>query len=282
MYMTKKIATTILLACLTTAAWAQDDEGEGFSSTDAGNTPGEKYRVETNSFWSNWFVSAGLASTSFYSNQEHNLALPAGPAEDIRANIGAALALGKWFTPSIGLRTKLNGIWGRTVNTKSREDNASKYWTLHEHILVNLSNMLKGYNPNRRWSLIPYIGAGVSRNMTYDTYAIGLSAGLLNTVKVAPRLAVHLDLGYGVHEPDFDGVAKGGTRMGIRSKDQTLSLEVGITYNLDRKGFRRATDTKAVDALSELETDALKAQLEDAKAENARLQRLLEEKQAKE
>ena len=32
-----------------------------------------------------------------------------------RGNFGAAVAVGKWFTPGLGLRVKAQGIWGKTV-----------------------------------------------------------------------------------------------------------------------------------------------------------------------
>ena len=147
----------------------------------------EKYSVATNSFWSNWFIQANVAGTAFYSSQENNLNLSNSPLKGFRNNLGASVAIGKWFTPGLGLRTKVNGVWGRTVNGDDKKANASKYWQANEQVLFNLSNMLCGYNPDRVWNFIPYAGAGIGRNMTYNSYAMGLQAGksLLLAVVVA-------------------------------------------------------------------------------------------------
>ena len=78
-----------------------------------------KYSVATNSFWSNWFIQVGANWNAFYSNEEHGVRgdadLSNSPFEKERSSLGAAIAIGKWFTPGIGLRTKLQGIWGKTV-----------------------------------------------------------------------------------------------------------------------------------------------------------------------
>ena len=101
--------------------------------------------------------------------------------------------MGKWFTPGLGLRTKLQGFWGKTVvDEKYSGDN--KFWTLDEHILFNVSNMLLGYNPKRVWNVIPFLGGGIGRSMTYNFYAMNLSAGILNTFRVSDRVAVNLEL----------------------------------------------------------------------------------------
>ena len=73
-------------------------------------TPVQKYSVATNSFWSNWFIQGGVDWSAWYSNEEHGLGLSHSPFKKFRSNPGASVAIGKWFTPGIGLRTKLQGI----------------------------------------------------------------------------------------------------------------------------------------------------------------------------
>ena len=131
--------------------------------------PTLKYSVATNSFWSNWFIQVGVDWNAWYSNEEHGLGLARSPFKDFRSNPGASIAIGKWFTPGIGLRTKLSGIWGKAVTDDNNDGNCNKYWTLNEHVLFNLSNMLCGYNPNRVWNFIPFAGAGLTRSMSYNT-----------------------------------------------------------------------------------------------------------------
>ena len=258
----KKFLMVLALASVSVAGMAQETT--------------EKYSVATNSFWSNWFIQANVAGTAFYSSQENNLILSNSPLKGFRNNLGASVAIGKWFTPGLGLRTKVNGVWGRTVNGDDKKANASKYWQANEQVLFNLSNMLCGYNPDRVWNFIPYLGGGIGRNMTYNSYAMGLQAGLLNEFRLSRKFALNLDLSFGMHEPDFDGnaIANASSRS-LKSKDRDLNLEIGLTYNLGKATWNKVPDVDAINALHQSQLDALNAQLADANAENDRLNNLI-------
>ena len=256
----KKILMVLAFASVSVAGMAQDE-------------PTQKFSVATNSFWSNWFVQANLVGTSFYNDGESYRGL----LKDYRTNLGASVAIGKWFTPGLGLRTKVNGIWGRTVISEDAETNANKYWTANEQVLFNLSNMFCGYNPDRIWNFIPYFGGSVSRNMSYDQYAMGLNFGILNTFKVSRKLAVNLDLAFGGHETDFDGAnfPRAGKRWNLEQKDRTVSVEVGLTYNLGKGTFDKVPDVDAIKALMQSEIDGLNDQLRAAGEENDRLNNII-------
>ena len=260
----KKFLIVLAFASVSVAGMAQSE------------TPELKHSVATNSFWSNWFIQANLAGTAFYSSQENNLDLSKSPLKDFRSNLGLSVAIGKWFTPGLGLRTKVNGFWGRTVSGDDAKANASKYWQANEQVLFNLSNMICGYNPDRVWNFIPYIGGGIGRNMSYNSYAMGLQAGLLNEFRLSRKVALNLDLSWGMHEPDFDGnsVANASSRS-PKSKDRDLNLEIGLTYNLGKATWNKVPDVDAINALHQSQLDALNAQLADANAENDRLNDLI-------
>ena len=240
--------------------------------------PTLKYSVATNSFWSNWFIQVGVDWNAWYSNEEHGLGLARSPFKDFRSNPGASIAIGKWFTPGIGLRTKLSGIWGKAVTDDNNDGNCNKYWTLNEHVLFNLSNMLCGYNPNRVWNFIPFAGAGLTRSMSYNTYAMNYSIGILNTFRVSKHVGINLELGWDRIEEDGDGIAVGNGDRGWESHDNKLYAEVGLTFNLGKASWDKTPDVDAIKALSQAQIDALNAQLNDANAENARLKKLLAEK----
>jgi len=240
--------------------------------------PTLKYSVATNSFWSNWFIQVGVDWNAWYSNEEHGLGLARSPFKDFRSNPGASIAIGKWFTPGIGLRTKLSGIWGKAVTDDNNDGNCNKYWTLNEHVLFNLSNMLCGYNPNRVWNFIPFAGAGLTRSMSYNTYAMNYSIGILNTFRVSKHVGINLELGWDRIEEDGDGIAVGNGDRGWDSHDNKLYAEVGLTFNLGKASWDKTPDVDAIKALSQAQIDALNAQLNDANAENARLKKLLAEK----
>lgn len=256
----KKIVLFIICSLIFSYAVAQQS-----------SLPAQKHSVATNSFWSNWFAQAQVAGSSFYSDHAN---VSSGLMKDFRTDLGVSVALGKWFTPGLGLRTKLNGFWGRSAYTEDKAQNAMKYWTLQEQMLFNLSNMLYGYNDARVWNFIPYVGGGMARNMSCNTYAMGLSLGLLNQWRVTSKLSLNLDLAWGIYEPDFDGA---GMVMGhgLKTKDQVATIEIGLTWRLGSKGFNRTPDVETLRALSQSQIDALNAQLEDERAENNRLRGLL-------
>ena len=262
----KKLFIALAFAGISLSSMAQDAD------------PTLKYSVATNSFWSNWFIQVGADWNAWYSGQEHGQDLATSPFKKFRSNPGVSVAVGKWFTPGIGLRTKLSGIWGKNVTDDNNDGNGNKYWTLNEHVLFNLSNMLCGYNPNRVWNFIPFAGAGVTRSMSYNTYAMNYSVGILNTFRVSKKVGINFELGWDRLEGDADGCDYSNGNRGWDSHDNKLYAEVGLTYNLGKASWDKTPDVDAIKALSQSQIDALNAQLNDANAENARLKKLLAEK----
>ena len=250
--------------------------GISMSSMAQDADPVQKYSVATNSFWSNWFIQVGGNWNAWYSGEEHGLDLAKSPIKKFRANPGAAFAIGKWFTPGLGLRTKVQGIWGKTVTDGNNAGNGNKYWVLDEHIMFNLSNLLMGYNGNRVWNLVPFVGGGVGRTMTHNLYAMNLSAGIQSTWKVSKLLNIYLEGGWNRFEGDIDGnelVTR--PNRGWDSHDNNLYAEVGLTFNLGKATWNKVPDVDALKAQYQNEIDGLRNQLNDANAENDRLRNML-------
>ena len=273
----KKLLMALAFAGVALGANAQDAD------------PALKYSVATNSFWSNWFVQGNLAGSAFWGNQEVGNDFAKSPFEGFRNNLGFSVAVGKWFTPGLGLRTKFNGVWGRSVVSEDKKTNADKYWTLNEQVLFNLSNMLCGYSETRVWNFIPYAGVGVNRNMSANAYAPVFGAGILNESKLNKKWAINLDVNYALSTSDYDGFTgllpnakpeDGHSVKGIfANHDRVLNVEVGVTYNLGKATWEKTPDVDAIKALSQSQIDALNAQLNDANSENTRLKTMLAEEQ---
>ena len=270
----KKLLAVLALASVSMSSMAQDV-----------TTTTEKYSVATNSFWSNWFVQANVAGSAFWGNQEEGNDFSKSPFKGFRNNLGFSVAVGKWFTPGLGLRTKFNGAWGRTVVSEDKKTNANKYWTLNEQILFNLSNMFCGYNEARVWDCIPYVGVGLNRNMSANCYSPVAGVGLLNEFKINNKWAINLDVNYTLGDNDYDGATElldGAKKTSSHSlskivarHDRALNVEVGVTYNLGKATWNKVPDVDAINALHQSELDALNAKLNDANAENDRLKNLL-------
>ena len=258
----KKLFIVLALAGMSLTSMAQED-------------PTLKYSVATNSFWSNWFIQAGAEWNAWYSNEEHGLGLSRSPFQKFRSNPGASIAIGKWFTPGIALRTKLQGIWGKTVTDADNYGNHNSFWTLNEHVMFNLSNLIYGYNPNRVWNLIPFAGAGISRTMTHNLYAMQLSVGVQSSWKLNKHLNIYREGGWNRLEGDVDGIDKSNGQRGWDSHDNMFYAELGLNFNLGKATWNKVPDVDAIKALSQSQIDALQKQLDDANAENARLKNML-------
>jgi outer membrane protein OmpA-like peptidoglycan-associated protein len=135
--------------------------------------------------------------------------------------------------------------------------------------------MLCGYNENRVWNFIPFVGGGIGRSMTINQYGMDLSAGILNEFRVSRHVAINLELGWIRSEGDVDGYDQVAGDRGWVSHDNNLYAELGLTFNLGKATWNKVPDVDAIKALSQSQIDALNAQLNDANAENARLKNLL-------
>lgn len=265
----KKLLIVLALAGASLTSMAQEAD------------PTLKYSVATNSFWSNWFIQVGADWSAWYNDEEHGNHYSHSPFKKFRSNPGASVAIGKWFTPGLGLRTKLQGIWGKHIYSDQNDGNGFKYWTLNEQAMFNLSNLLFGYNPNRVWNLIPFAGAGISRNCQINFYSMQLSVGLHSTWRLNRHLNIYLEGGWNRIEDDFSG--RNGNTMknddgqarGWEDKDNHVYAELGLTFNLGKATWDKVPDVDAIKALSQSQIDALNAQLNDANAENARLKKML-------
>ena len=260
----KKFLAVLAFAGLSMSGFAQDA------------TPTQQYSVATNSFWSNWFIEAGADWNAWYSGEEHGQNFATSPFKKFRSNAGASVAVGKWFTPGLGLRTKVQGIWGKRVWDPETETKGSfnRYWVVNEQVMFNLSNLLLGYNENRVWNVIPFAGGGFGRTMTHNLYSMDLCVGLQSTWKVAKKVNVYLEAGWNRFESDIDGGCNGGER-GWDSHDNNLYSEIGLTFKLGKSTWDKTPDVDAINALHQSELDALNAKLNDANAENNRLKDLL-------
>ena len=220
---------------------------------------------------SQWFVQTNFSWNAWYAVGQKSLVAPfhkfPGGGGDGHTGWGLSLSGGRWMTSALALRTKLN-MW--QMGTKSDDgQKADKYWTLNEQLVFNLSSVLMGHNPYRFWNFMPYIGAGISRNMSAAHYTSNLSFGILNTFRLTPKLAGNFEIGW--NSDDGNG--------GIALKDrlQQITFEFGVTWCFGTSKAKKKAEADAMESLSEGEIDALNAQLSDLEAENEQLRKELEE-----
>lgn len=100
--MIKKTFVAALALLAAGSVFAQTDQKAG--TTEYVEYSSDKYNVETNSFWSNWFVSVGAGGQVYFGDHDRQASFGdrISPALDV--------AVGKWFSPSIGVRLMYSGL----------------------------------------------------------------------------------------------------------------------------------------------------------------------------
>ena len=275
--MNKKIFLTALCAVAISPAFAQTSnvEEKVEYSTD-------KYKVETNRFWNNWFISLGAGGQVYFGDHDKQI--------DLKKRIAPALdvAVGKWFTPGIGVRIMYSGLKSKgatqdviSTPAHSTGENVpgkdgpgehlrySKYKmdNLHADVMFNVLNLFGGYNENRKWDLSPYAGLGWAR--VYDSPSakeVSANIGVLTSWHFCKSLALNLDVRGMFVNDRFDG------EDGGRSGEGNLSATLGLSYKFKQRGWDRS---KTVYRYDYGDLEGMRQKLNDMNAENERLKQAI-------
>lgn len=232
--MKKKTIFTALLFMAATPILAHNDGMECFSETVEYNN--NESNVETNSFWNNCFVSVGAGPQVYFGDhdRQRKFGERISPALDI--------AVGKWFTPVIGVRLMYSGLSakGATQNGAYQSggpisgkpwhgywlsEQKFKYFDFHADAMFNLTNLIWGENDDCIYDLSPYAGVGVARvtDKPKNVNVIG-HLGLMNSFRINKDIDINLDLRSAFINDGFDGESGG------RRSDFMLTLSLGLTY----------------------------------------------------
>ncbi len=139
-------------------------------------------------FTDNWFGGVSVGANTTLGSLHQPLQGP-----------GTALgfSLGKWTSPSFGVRAGLHGVRNKF---ETGGQNAVDFFAFaHADALWNLQNEFFGYNPNRPFEAIPFMGFGVlaTRTGSSGAYALELAgvAGALGNYRINDKFGVNLELG---------------------------------------------------------------------------------------
>ena len=275
--MNKKIFLTALCAVAISPAFAQTSNVEEKVEYSA-----DKYKVETNRFWNNWFISLGAGGQVYFGDHDKQI--------DLKKRIAPALdvAVGKWFTPGIGIRFMYSGLKSKgatqdVISTPAHSTGEkvpgkdghgeylrySKYkmGNLHADVMFNVLNLFGGYNENRKWDLSPYAGLGWAR--VYDSPSskeVSANIGVLTSWHFCKSLALNLDVRGMFVNDRFDG------EDGGRSGEGNLSATLGLSYKFKQRGWDRS---KTVYRYDYGDLEGMRQKLNDMSAENERLKRAI-------
>ena len=196
-------------------------------------TQREKLGEKSRPFWSDWFLQAGL-DMSLQNPYGYNFAevFPNGKS------YGVNLALGKWFTPDVAVRGKLNWENGLIENkhikwvppVENPRDNYSEhgYVVATMDVLLNMHNLIGGCDDNRRWSMILYPRAGIISHFGIGSGSPLVGAGIENQYRLNDKWGLYADVDYQVTTSE-SGVGTTGANSGSNG---FFKVELGITYDL--------------------------------------------------
>lgn len=174
----------------------------------------------------NWFVSIAGGATAF-------LGTPLG-CEDLfgRLKPSYSLAVGKWFTPSVGARINYSGLQFKDARLSTQD-----YHHIHADLLWNVLGRWYARQEQVRWSLAPFAGVGLLHNATNGHNPFTISYGVQGQYRISKRVSAVLELSGTTTFQDFDGYGRTN-----RPGDNLLSLTAGFTFHIGKVGWKRAID----------------------------------------
>lgn len=218
----------------------------------------------------NWFVSIAGGTTAF-------LGTPLG-CEDLfgRMKPSYSLAVGKWFTPSVGARINYSGLQFRDARLSTQD-----YHHIHADLLWNVFGHRYSRQEQVRWSLAPFAGVGLLHHATNGHNPFAVSYGVQGEYRISKRVSAMLELSGMTTFQDFDGYGR-ANRLG----DHMVSLSAGFTFHIGQTGWKRAIDatpyirrdewlTDYVNFLSE-ENNRAKGRIDQDRRTLAELKKILE------
>ena len=175
---------------------------------------------------------------------------------DASANIGDRLGwmgqieVGRWNSPNWGARLVIEGGNIQHVNPAvSAPFGPEKNWLGgHVDIMYDIINAWGSYNPDRVYSLIPYLGIGYMYGLNEDwerpnpdnglfqtqNQTLTYNVGLINNFQISNSVALFLELGFRLTDANFDGVGGSGIAEHI-SHDGLFTGTAGVKFGLGGK-----------------------------------------------
>lgn len=183
----------------------------------------------------NWFVSLSGGASAF-------LGTPLG-CEDLfgRLKPSYTIGVGKWFTPSVGVRVNYSGL-----HFKDSQLSTQEYHHVHADLMWNLFGNRYAKQDEVRWGLSPYAGLGLLHNADNGHNPLAISYGIQGQYRISRRVSVLMELSGTTTFQDFDGYGK-ANRLG----DHMLSLTAGFSFSIGKVGWKRAVDHRPYERRNE-------------------------------
>lgn len=203
--------------------------------------------VLSNGIWDNWFVQAGM-DMSLMNPYGCNFGkvIPKG------MTFGLNGALGKWFTPEYGLRGRVqweNGLipnnsveWVPPVEDPRQNYKKGGLATIAIDAMLNLTNVIAGYDPERKWHTTGYVRAGIITQFVEGSGSPLMGVGLEETYRLNDKWSLFGAAGYQVSTSEGMGVSTTGMDVSAGSNG-FFDIDFGVRFDLGRNKFYRDEET---------------------------------------
>lgn len=197
--------------------------------------------VKDNGITENWFLQVGL-DMGLQNPHGYNFknVFPNGKS------FGVDAAIGKWFSPEIGVRSRVNwenGIslfkndhanWLAPFNQPGVNMDKGGYISVHSDLLIDVQNTVLGYDEDRKWNTQLFLRGGGVYNFGTSKGSPLIGAGIGNTYKINDKLGVYCDVAYNGVSTGFTMDPSTATGVGSGS-NMYFTIDVGVQYNLGKQ-----------------------------------------------
>ena len=196
-----------------------------------------QHAVATNSFWSNWFVQAGLGMSLLNAyGRRFTDVFPNGKT------LGVNVGVGKWFTPQMGFRGGLNwqnGIvgnhhlgWMDPDDDPGGNHKSGGYGAAYLDVFFNLHHLFGEYDENRFWNAIVFPRAGLDSNFQEHSCSPLVGVGTEQTFRLSDGMKLFVDVAYQFTSSEF--MKKTITSHHDGNSNGWFDLNVGVQFELGK------------------------------------------------
>lgn len=201
---------------------------------------GEDVRVNSikdKSFWKNWFLQFG-ADMTLYNPCEKSFkdVFPDG------TSMGVDVAVGKWFSPEVGLRGRVNveNAIIENKNLKWLPYDTEKHSSCYDgggcvmgylDLLLSAKHIFFGHLPDDKWDMYAFGRMGLGKNWSIDSLSPVVGAGVGCTYRLNDKWSIYADTAYqGITSEFFKGVSwSGATGTGFNG---IWDFNIGVQLDL--------------------------------------------------
>lgn len=201
----------------------------------------------------NWYIGLGGGTNLYFNDTENNSDASFGD----RLGWMGQLEIGRWNSPVWGSRLVIDGGHIKITNSDATRFPEQNWLGGHLDLMYNVINAWGSYDPDRVYSLIPYLGIGYMYGLDEDwkkpnpdgdlfknqNQTLTYNVGLINNFQLSNNVALFLELGWRVMQGNFDGASNpnfdydsmftgtAGVKFGLGGK-QTFTPAELMDYNL--------------------------------------------------